>query len=81
MAYRPALTGQIPQVPPGLIEAWAARRHSVTPRAAFRTKLREVAEAIASAATGKPMPELVQEHLAIAVRSWQALGHERGPSG
>ncbi|MER6678746.1 ANTAR domain-containing protein [Streptomyces sp. NPDC000983] len=35
-------------------------------------KLRDVAEAITSAATGKPMPEVLQEHLAAAVRSWQA---------
>ncbi|WP_308010818.1 ANTAR domain-containing protein [Streptomyces sp. AC495_CC817] len=35
-------------------------------------KLRDVAEAVTSAATGKPMPELLQEHLAIAVQLWQA---------
>ncbi|MFJ7046697.1 hypothetical protein ACIQVC_25255 [Streptomyces sp. NPDC101112] len=32
-------------------------------------KLRDVAEAVTSAATGAPMPELLQEHLATAVQS------------
>ncbi|MFD5848250.1 ANTAR domain-containing protein [Streptomyces chartreusis] len=50
-------------------EAWEIL---VTVSQHANTKLRDVAEAIASAATGKPMPELLQEHLAIAVQSWQA---------
>ncbi|MGI5380066.1 ANTAR domain-containing protein [Streptomyces sp. CA-251387] len=43
-------------------------------------KLREVAEAVTVAATGKPMPAALQEHLATAVQAWQA-GGERGASG
>ncbi|MDG5808983.1 ANTAR domain-containing protein [Streptomyces ossamyceticus] len=35
-------------------------------------KLRDVAEAITSAETGKPMPQLLQEPLTIAVQNWQA---------
>ncbi|MFF7266448.1 ANTAR domain-containing protein [Streptomyces sp. NPDC008159] len=35
------------------------------------TKVRDVAEAVTSAAAGEPMPELLQEHLATAVQSWQ----------
>ncbi|MEV4038568.1 ANTAR domain-containing protein [Streptomyces umbrinus] len=43
-------------------------------------KLRKVAEAVAGAASGEPMPEDLQDHLAAAVQRWQA-GHERGSSG
>jgi ANTAR domain len=50
-------------------EAWEIL---VTVSQHANVKLRHVAEAITSAATGKPMPELLQEHLATAVQSWQA---------
>ncbi|WP_367318111.1 ANTAR domain-containing protein [Streptomyces sp. HUAS ZL42] len=43
-------------------------------------KLREVADAVTAAATGKPMPTELQDHLAAAVQTWQA-GHEHGSSG
>ncbi|WP_123969197.1 ANTAR domain-containing protein [Streptomyces sp. TLI_185] len=43
-------------------------------------KLREVADAVTSAATGKPMPADLQEHLTAAVRARQER-HERGWSG
>ncbi|MEU0677111.1 ANTAR domain-containing protein [Streptomyces sp. NPDC006172] len=50
-------------------EAWEVL---VTVSQHANIKLREVAEAVTSAASGKPMPELLEKHLAIAVQSWQA---------
>ncbi|WP_020123729.1 ANTAR domain-containing protein [Streptomyces canus] len=44
------------------------------------TKPREIAQAITDAATGKPMPAPLQEHLATAVHTWQTEGHENGSS-
>ncbi|MFC8520333.1 ANTAR domain-containing protein [Streptomyces sp. NPDC057257] len=35
-------------------------------------KLRDVAQAITSTTTGKPMSDVLQEHVAAAVQAWQA---------
>ncbi|MER6212405.1 ANTAR domain-containing protein [Streptomyces sp. NPDC001642] len=43
-------------------------------------KLRVVAEAVTTATTGQPMPADLQDHLAAAVKMWQAE-RERPPSG
>ncbi|MGW7259304.1 ANTAR domain-containing protein [Streptomyces sp. NPDC054834] len=50
-------------------EAWEIL---VTVSQHANVKLREVVEAVTSAATGKPMPTLLQEDLATAVQAWQA---------
>jgi AmiR/NasT family two-component response regulator len=50
-------------------EAWEIL---VTVSQHANVKLRDVADAVTSAATGKPMPALLQEHLATAVQVWQA---------
>jgi hypothetical protein len=43
------------------------------------TPLHTVAEAITQAATGTPMPEHLQEHLAGAVKTWQARQEQGSP--
>ncbi|MEU0414776.1 ANTAR domain-containing protein [Streptomyces griseorubiginosus] len=43
------------------------------------TKLHTVADAVTQAATGTPMPEPLQEHLAAAVKSWQARRESGSP--
>ncbi|MET7665839.1 ANTAR domain-containing protein [Streptomyces sp. NPDC005463] len=50
-------------------EAWEI---PVTASQHANVKLREVAQAVTSAAAGKPMPALLQEHLAMAAQAWQA---------
>ncbi|MEU9959766.1 ANTAR domain-containing protein [Streptomyces sp. NPDC050982] len=39
-------------------------------------KLREVADAVASATTGQPMPAELQDHLTAAVQAWQARNEQ-----
>ncbi|MET8079194.1 ANTAR domain-containing protein [Streptomyces sp. NPDC005303] len=58
-------------------EAWEIL---VTVSQHTNTKLHTVAEAITQAATGTPIPEHLQEHLAAAIKAWQA-GRENGTSG
>lgn len=83
MAYRPALTDQIPQVPPGLIEAWAARRHSVTPRAAFRRSpfYGEVAVfEVGLESTGRPVRPLGRSHRGTHEEGEECLERREGPA-
>ncbi|MEU0164404.1 ANTAR domain-containing protein [Streptomyces iakyrus] len=50
----------------------------VTASQRANVKVRDVAEAVTAAATGRPIPAELQAHLAGAVRTWQAR-HERRP--